>query len=260
MGSKELFCERVFYIAGNIYFEFLNSEFSQFRNWPMAPRASTPRAQKKPAVAAAVSSSCSAGSGNVGGPDSKVPMICSDEYESKRRKKSSKGSLRGLLINPAHIGKFFLPVMERKTHEVRNFNCQVVSKGSVVFLLESGACDAKGRAVFKVRAKAEFKGNTFVKHSDFPKHFHHHRCSLDEYNQVRKGWTTDKEGCVLWELLVIEILDQPLYLVPKQGEVWCIKTATVLLFGRLFFFQYLHLIFKVLSRSKDKKPMIGIKI
>ena len=108
--------------------------------------------------------------------------------------------------------------------------CHAVSKGSSVFLLEY----AKGSAVFKVRAKAEFKGNTFVAHSDFSKHFHHHRCSLDEYNQVRKGWTVDKEGCVLWEFVVIDILDQPLYLVPKQGEVWCFKTAVVLL-GHLFF-------------------------
>ena len=188
----------------------------------MAQRAATSRAKKKPA---AMSPSCAA--------DSQV--VASDEYESKRRNKSSKGSLRGLLISPAHIDRFLAPVMERKTHEVRNFNCHAVSKGSSVFLLESGARDAKGRAVFKVRAKAEFKGNTFVAHSDFSKHFHHHRCSLDEYNQVRKGWTVDKEGCVLWELVVIEILDQPLYLVPKQGEVWCFKTAIVLL-GHLFFF------------------------
>ena len=141
-----------------------------------------------------------------------------DIYQSKRRAKGSKGEERGLLIRSPHIDKFFLPVFERKTHEVRNFFCQVISKGSHIYLIESGLRDEKNRAVFKVRAKAEFRGNTFVPHDDFSKHFRQHRCSSEEYDCVRKQWTADKNGCVLWEIIVLEIFETPTYIVPKAGE------------------------------------------
>jgi len=141
-----------------------------------------------------------------------------DVYELKRRGKGNKGNERGLLVASPHINKFFLPVLDRKTHEVRNFNCQAISKGSQVFLLEPGIKDAKGRSLFQIRAKVEFRGNTFVRHEDFHKHVRQHHCSDEEYATVRKNWSADKGGCVLWEFIVVDMIQKPTYVVPKQGE------------------------------------------
>ena len=78
--------------------------------------------------------------------------------------------------------------------------------------------DSSGKGVFCIRAKAEFRGNTFVQHEAFKDHFTQHRCTAAEYDAVRAGWKGDKGGCVLWELRVTEILEQPLYLRPRTGE------------------------------------------
>lgn len=130
-----------------------------------------------------------------------------------------KGDLRGLLINTAHIGKFMAPILSRKTHEVRSHNCRVVSKNTTIYLLEAGLKDSNKRGAFRVAALAEFRGNTFVTHEDFMKHHSKHRCTQTEYDQLRSGWAQDKGGCVLWELIVTKVFDDPrMYLLPRQGE------------------------------------------
>ena len=93
--------------------------------------------------------------------------------------------------------------------------------------------DSSGKGVFCVRAKAEFRGNTFVQHGAFKDHFTQHRCSVDEYDAVRAGWKGDKGGCVLWELRVTEILEQPLYFRPRVGEARLRVMIHVLLFVML---------------------------
>lgn len=129
-----------------------------------------------------------------------------------------KGDCRGLIIKSNHIAKFLEPVISRKTHEVRNMNCRVVKVGSSIYLLESGIKDSNNKGIFRIVAKAEFRGNSFVAHGDFRKHFAKHRCSIDEYNKVRTGWAQDKGGCVLWELIITDVVKPPLYLRPRQGE------------------------------------------
>ena len=104
-----------------------------------------------------------------------------------------------------------------KTHEVRNFYCRVVGKSEQIYLVQSGLKDPNGKGVFCVRGKAEFRGNTFVPHQEFSKHYAKHRCSAAEYSSVRSSWV-DKGGCVLWEFKLLEVFDQPLYFRPKQGE------------------------------------------
>ncbi|CAE7468613.1 unnamed protein product [Symbiodinium necroappetens] len=127
---------------------------------------------------------------------------------------------RGLLIAAPHIERFFAKIMERKTHEVRNFYCRVVGKNEQIYLVQSGLKDANGKGVFCVRGKAEFRGNTFVPHEEFSKHYAKHRCSAAEYSSVRSSWV-DKGGCVLWEFKLLDVFDQPLYFRPKQGEeIW----------------------------------------
>ena len=127
---------------------------------------------------------------------------------------------RGLLIAAPHIDRFFAGVMERKTHEVRNFHCRVVAKHQHIYLIQSGLKNAAGQGVFAIRGKAEFRGNTFVPHAEFSKHYTHHRCTAAEYSAVRSSWV-DKGGCVLWELKILEVFDPPLYMKPKQGEELC---------------------------------------
>ena len=134
------------------------------------------------------------------------------------------GKSRGLLIAAPHIDRFFAKIMERKTHEVRNFYCRVVCKNEQIYLVQSGLKDANGKGMFCVLGKAEFRGNTFVPHQDFSKHHAKHRCSAAEYSSVRSSWV-DKGGCVLWELKLLEVFDEPLYFRPKQGEEHCTHSS-----------------------------------
>lgn len=130
-----------------------------------------------------------------------------------------KGSLRGLLIHPNHIENF---LSGKKTHEVRNFNCRVVKEGDEIFLVATGVKNSSGRSLFKVCARVSFGGNTFVPHEEFSKHRTKHCCTPDDYSQVRKHWSTDKGGCVMWHFKMEEILSPPVYLIPKSGEAcWC---------------------------------------
>ena len=122
-----------------------------------------------------------------------------------------------MLINSTHISKFLAPVVTRKTHEVRNTSCRVVKAGGQIYLVESGIKNSEKKGVFRIAARAEFRGNTFVPHGDFMKHFAKHRVTREEYDAVKKGWV-DKGGCQLWELIIKEVYDAPLYLVPRQGE------------------------------------------
>ena len=131
--------------------------------------------------------------------------------------RSKGGDCRGLLINSTHISKFLAPVVTRKTHEVRNTSCRVVKAGGQIYLVESGIKNSEKKGVFRIAARAEFRGNTFVPHGDFMKHFAKHRVTCEEYDAVKKGWV-DKGGCQLWELIIKEVYDPPLYLVPRQGE------------------------------------------
>lgn len=125
---------------------------------------------------------------------------------------------RGLLISSTHIARFLAPVLSRKTAEVRNFNCRVISKGTPIYLVESGVKDSGGNGVFRIVARAEFGGNSFVKHEDFQHHHSKHRCTASEYEEVRSKWQSDKGGCVLWAMKVVEILQTPLFVKPGRGE------------------------------------------
>lgn len=135
-----------------------------------------------------------------------------------KRSNAHKGSCRGLLIRGSHLQKFFDPVLDRKTHEVRSFNCRCVSKGGEVWLVESGVKDSAGRGVFRIWARAEFRGNTTVSFEDFSKHYQKHRCTGEQLNDIRATWSSEQKACVLWELLVKERLADPVYVAPKQGE------------------------------------------
>lgn len=125
---------------------------------------------------------------------------------------------RGLLISSKHIARFLQPIMHRKTAEIRNFNCRVISKGSPLFLVESGQKDSNGRGVFKIVARAEFGGNQFVKHADLEARHQKHRCTRSEYESVREHWQTDKGGFVMWDIKVVEVLKAPLFVAARQGE------------------------------------------
>lgn len=114
--------------------------------------------------------------------------------------------LRGLLISSTHIQKFLAPNLERKTAEIRNFNCRVISKGSQFFLVESGLKDSRGKGVWRAVARVEFGGNSFVKHEDLEVHFAKHRCTRREYEQVRQHWQADKKGFVMWGIKLLEVL------------------------------------------------------
>lgn len=145
-------------------------------------------------------------------------------------KARSKGSLRGLLIGSPHIHRFFEPVLSRKTHEVRNFNLRVVQNGGSIYLIESGVKDSFGSGVFKIHAKAEFRGNTFVSHEEFSSHSNKHRCTKKEYEAVRANWKNDKGGCALWELIVVEKFAEPLYIAPRRGEERVLKVCNTNVF------------------------------
>ena len=57
------------------------------------------------------------------------------------------------------------------------------------------------------------------------KHFAKHRVTREEYDAVKKGWV-DKGGCQLWELIIKEVYDPPLYLVfqlPTLSSFFLIK-------------------------------------
>ena len=142
------------------------------------------------------------------------------ETSAKVQAKDEAVDLRGLLINSLHIHRFFAPVLERKTHEVRNFCVRCVRKGDEVFLVESGVKDQLGRGVFRVWGRAEFRGTCFVRHEDFSadKNYRKHRCTPAEYEAVRKGWSNDKNGCYLWEFILREKFEAPLYLKPNPGQ------------------------------------------
>ena len=98
----------------------------------------------------------------------------------------------------------------------------MVKSGGIVFLVESGVKNSHNKGVFRILARAEFRGNTNVTHDDFAKHFSKHRVSKEEYDSVRKNWV-DRGSCVLWELIVKQIFNPCLYLVPRQGEAQVVK-------------------------------------
>lgn len=125
---------------------------------------------------------------------------------------------RGLLIRSEHIYKFMDPVLQRKTAEIRNFHCRVMSTGSIFYLVESGLKDNNSRGVWRVWARVEFQGNTFVKHENLMDHFAKHRCTHAEYEAVRKGWGNDKGGFVMWNIKLLEVFANPTYIAARPGE------------------------------------------
>ncbi|CAE7399305.1 unnamed protein product [Symbiodinium sp. CCMP2456] len=149
----------------------------------------------------------SSGRGGSGGGASPKPVAKGAASPKPVAKGTKSTKSRGLIIAAPHIDKFFAPIMERKTHEVRNFYCRIVAKGEHIYLVQSGLKDVNGKGMFCVRGKAEFRGNSFVQHEDFSKHYNKHRCSGAEYSSVRSSWA-DKGGCVLWELKLVEVFDE----------------------------------------------------
>lgn len=125
---------------------------------------------------------------------------------------------RGLLVSSKHIDKFFAPILQRKTAEIRNFQCRCVPKNGVFWLVESGLKDSFGKGVFRIRAKVEFGGNTFVNDKDLESHFARHRCSRSEYDEVSKKWSSNKGGFYMWDIKVLEILPTPLYIAVGPGQ------------------------------------------
>lgn len=110
------------------------------------------------------------------------------------------------------------PVLQRKTAEIRNFHFRVMSTGSIFYLVESGLKDNKSRGVWRVWARVEFQGNTFVKHENLMDHFAKHRCTHAEYDAVRTGWGNDKGGFVMWNIKLLEVFANPTYIAARQGE------------------------------------------
>lgn len=125
---------------------------------------------------------------------------------------------RGLLISSEHIRKFMDPVLQRKTAEIRNFNCRVLKKGDEFYLVESGLKNKDRRGVWRVWAKAQFGGNQYVPHEELEKFYIQHRCNRKDYEAVRSNWSNDKGGFYMWNIKVVEIFQTPIYVAPRSGE------------------------------------------
>ena len=117
-----------------------------------------------------------------------------------------------------------LILAETKTLEIRNQFLRCVPEGGEFYLLrafEKGAGrNLHGQTCLEIAAKLIFKGNHFISHDDFDSFYDKHRVPSNAYASMRKGWKSDKGGCVAWEIEVDSVINPPRYL-PSGSQDWC---------------------------------------
>lgn len=121
--------------------------------------------------------------------------------------------IRGLLVNYVYARRF---LEKKKTWELRSMNCRCVRPGETFYLLESGiGNNMHGVALFRIVALLKFVTQGELTWADVrtEESRSKHQCTDAELDSLRAMWKNRYyKGPIFWEVEVVEVLDQPLYI------------------------------------------------
>ena len=91
----------------------------------------------------------------------------------------------------------------RQTLLIRNFQCRSLKAHETCHLL----LQVSGRYNFHIVGAFKFAGNCFVPHAAFNTFHYKHQISPEEYLTLRQSWSSDKGGCVGWNVDDVSVRD-----------------------------------------------------